>query len=80
MSMLFQVGKYKNKCLTKQETKLTNNYINIYILKAWNLNKFVFWNYSKKTSANLKNLILSNLLIFNYFKHLQHNLLTQYIY
>ncbi len=46
--MLFQVGKYKNKCLTKQETKLTNNYVNMYILKACYLFRAVFWNNSKK--------------------------------
>jgi hypothetical protein len=48
MLMLFQVGKYKNKCLTKQETKLTNNYVNMYILKVRYFFYVVFWNYSKK--------------------------------
>lgn len=48
MLMFFQVGKYKNKYLTKQETKLTNNYINMYILKACYFFYAVFWNYSKK--------------------------------
>ena len=46
--ILFQVGKYKNKCLTKQETKLTNNYVNMYILKVCSFFDVVFWNNSKK--------------------------------
>jgi hypothetical protein len=48
MLMLFQVGKYKNKCLTKQETKLTNIYLNMYMLTACYFSNNVFWNNSKK--------------------------------